>query len=231
MRPRTRHALALIAALPLLGGSICGEVLADISQRELILEPVEQVTFDVDSGNVEIYAFDRNGTNLFYYLIGSYYDIGPVDWRLLEETLVVRSLCDSYDHCVVNWYAEVPFGVAVDVQADLGGLKVTGVDAPVTATLAGGGFEGVHFRAPTLDLDVEAADVVVDWEVVPEIARISVGEGNVQLTLPPGDYLCRLDASDGAVETTGVDCSPTGTHEIDIDVESGDIVLVPGPTP
>ena len=49
MRPRTRHALALVAALPLLGGSICGEVLADISQRELILEPVEPHAFDVEA--------------------------------------------------------------------------------------------------------------------------------------------------------------------------------------
>ena len=33
----------------MLGGSICGEVLADISQRELILEPVAAIAFEVDS--------------------------------------------------------------------------------------------------------------------------------------------------------------------------------------
>jgi hypothetical protein len=221
----------IVLALPMLGGSICGEVLADISQRELILEPVAEITFEVDSGSVEVYAFNRNGISLFYYLIGSLHDIGVVDWALVQDRLDVVSACDDLDHCNVNWYAEIAFGTGVDVVTHIGGVKITGVDGPITADVSGGGFDGVHLRAPTLDLTVEAGDATIETLVVPTSARISVGEGNVQLTLPPGTYACELDTADGMVDTTGVTCDATATAIIHVDVEVGDIVLLPGPMP
>ena len=51
------------------------------------------------------------------------------------------------------------------------------------------------------------------------------------LTLPPGTYVCELDTADGAIDTTGVTCDPTATAIIHVDVEVGDITLVPGPMP
>ena len=229
--PGCRRLVPLLAALPLLGGSICGEVLADIAQRELILDPVAEVAFVVDSGSVEVYAFNRNGISLFNYLVGSLYDIGPVEWEIADDTLEVASVCDSFDHCNVDWYAEVPFGTAVDVVTHRGGVKVTGVDGPIVADVEGGGFEGVHVRASTLDITVEAGDVAVAMIVPPTSARVSVGEGNVELTLPPGAYLCELASADGSVDTTGVTCDAMATAVIHVDVELGDIVLLPGPMP
>jgi hypothetical protein len=226
-----RHLVVLVAALPMLGGSICGEVLADISQRELVLDPIDEITFEVDAGAVEVYAFNRNGTSLFYYLLGSLYDIGTVAWEVVDDTLEVVSLCESTEHCKVSWYAEVPYGTGVDVQTHNGGVKVTGVDAAVTADVAGGGFDGAHLRSDAVDVTVEAGDVTVEMFVAPTSARFTVGEGNVQLTLPPGTYVCELDTADGAIDTTGVTCDATAASTILVDVEVGDITLVPGPMP
>lgn len=228
---RIQHVLVLVAALPMLGGSICGEVLADISQRELILDPIDEITFEVDAGAVEVYAFNRNGTSLFYYLVGSLYDIGTVDWQVENAALEVTSLCDSTDHCNVSWYAEVPYATAVDVLAHDGAVKVTGVDTAITADVSGGGFDGAHLRADTVDVTVEAGDVTVEMFVAPTNARFTVGEGNVRLTLPPGTYVCDLDSAEGAIDTTGVTCDPAATSTIHVEVDVGDITLVPGPMP
>jgi hypothetical protein len=227
---RRRHVLALVAALPMLGGSICGEVLADITQRELILEPIEEITFDIDSGSVEVYAFNRNGTSLFYYLVGSFYDIGDYGWELVGDRLEVVSPCDSDEHCNLDWYAEVSFGVGVHVVTRNGGVKITGVDAPVVVDAVGGGFDGALLRAPAVDVVIEAGDVTIDMIAQPMDVRIEVGEGNVELTLPPGAYRCELTA-DGDVDTTGVTCDPTATSVVQIDVEAGNITLLPGPMP
>lgn len=228
---RIRHVFLLVAALPMLGGSICGEVLADISQRELILEPIEAIELEVDAGAVEVYAFNRNGTSLFYYLVGSLYDIGTVDWQLDDDTLDVTSLCDSTENCKVSWYVEVPYGTAVDVLTHDGAVKISGVDAAITADVAGGGFDGALVRAPVVDVTVQAGDVKVDMIAAPTNARFSVGEGNVELTVPPGTYVCELDTADGAIDTTGVTCDSTAAATIHVEVEVGDITLVPGPMP
>ncbi len=231
MTVHRRHALGLVAALPLLGGSICGEVLADLAQRELVLDPVGEIAFEVDAGGVEVYAFDRNGTSLYYYLVGSLYDIGTVDWAVDGDALEVVSLCDSTEHCSVSWYAEVPFGVAVDVQAHDGDVKITGVDAPITVDVEGGGFEGAHLRTPFVDVAAERGDVNIEMYVPPTDLRVAVGKGNVELVLPPGSYRCELATTDGDVDTTGVACDPMATAVITVDVDVGDIVLVPGELP
>jgi hypothetical protein len=231
MTVRARHVLCLVAALPFLGGSICGEVLADLGQRELVLDPVQEIAFEVDSGAVEVYAFNRNGTSLFYYLVGSLYDIGTVDWAVDGDALEVVSLCDSTEHCTVSWYAEIPFGVGVDVQAHDGDVKITGVDAPITADVDSGGFTGAHLRTPTVDVAAESGDVTIEMYVPPTDLRVAVGEGNVELTLPPGSYRCELATNDGDVDTTGVACDPMATAVITVDVDVGDIVLLPGELP
>lgn len=231
MTIRRWHALGLVAALPLLGGSICGEVLADITQRELLLDPIDEIAFEVDSGAVEVYAFDRNGTSLFYYLVGSLYDIGTVDWVVDGDALDVVSLCDSTEHCMVSWYAEISFGVAVDIQAHDGDVKITGVDAPITAEVDNGGFEGAHLRTPVVDVAAKRGDVKIEMYVPPTDLRVTVGEGNVELVLPPGSYRCELATTYGDVDTTGVACDPMATAVITVDVDVGDIVLVPGELP
>jgi hypothetical protein len=217
----------------LLGAGACGIVLVDIAQRDLILEPVERVDFEVGGGNVEVYAFNRNGISLYYYMYGSLRDIGDVGYELTDddEALEVFSVCDRTVLCTVNWYAEVPLGTAIDVQTHGGGVKLTGVDAEIAVDVAGGGFEGVGLRADALDLVVESGDVVVELLEPPTSVLVTVGAGNVELTLPPGTYRCDLTASDGVVDTTDVVCDPMATALIEIGVDLGDITLLQGPPP
>lgn len=227
------RAVPVALVLPILGGAgICGNVLVDITQRELILDPVAAVDFAVDSGAVEIYAFDRNGISLFYYMTGSLRVIGDVGYAFNGDTLEVTSVCESDGFCNVNWSAEIMRGTAVDVNSGNGDVKVIGVDEVLRAEVAGGGFEGVGLRAPELEVTVDEGDVDVEMVEAPTRANIAVHAGDVTLTLPQGTYRCVLDTADGKIETTGVTCDETATAVIEVTIESaGDIKLLPGESP
>lgn len=224
-----RLRLLVLGALPL-GGAACGEILVDIAQRDLILDPVTSVDFVVDRGDVEVYAFERNGINLYYYMFGSLDIIGAVGHELGDADLSVFSECASTKGlCKVSWYAEIMLGTAVDVHTGKGAVKLTGVDGPITADVVGGGFDGVALGSPVLDVIVDEGDVVVEWTTAPMQASIDVGTGNVTLTLPAGSYRCDLDTADGEIDTTDVVCDDAATVTLDVTVRDvGDITLVPG---
>ena len=221
---------ALVVALPMLGGaSVCGEVLYDIAQRDLINEPVRQVNFTSDSGSVELFAFKRNGISLFFYLLGANSDIDDVGHRVEGDELEVFVLCATSGYCNANFYAEVPLGTIADIVTSNGGVKLVQVDAPVTADVVGGGVDGIQLLVPELDLTVEAGEVKLEWSAPPTRVDIVVGEGIVELTLPAGAYRCDLTA-DGTIDTTGITCDPVATALISVKVTTGDITLK-APTP
>jgi hypothetical protein len=236
--PRPRPLRSLVpACVPvlLLGGAACGIVLTDISQRDLVVEPAERMTVLSEGGAVEVYAFDRNGINLFYYMKGSLEDIGDVGYRFSEdgETLEVQSMCDSDDFCEVSWYIEIPTntGTSVEVETHHGGAKLTGIIGDVVADVSGGGFEGVALRSDVVDVVIEAGDAVVELLEPPTSVILDVGEGNVELTLPPGSHRCELTTGDGEIDTTNVACDPMATALVQVTVDVGDITLLQGAAP
>ncbi|MFY0539149.1 hypothetical protein [Nannocystis pusilla] len=222
----------LVLGLPLLGGaSICGVVLVDIAQRDLIIEPITSISVSTDQGSIEVDAVGRNGTSLLYYMVGSLRDIGDVGHELDGDHLDAIAICNRLSFCNVNWTAEIPLGgIAVDIQAKDGSAKLLAVDGPVTADVAGG-LEAVHLRSPELTVTVEAGDVVVDFVDAPTAVNIDVGEGNVELTLPPGSYRCDLESGDGEVDSAAITCDPAATSAIQISVGTGDIVVLEGQAP
>lgn len=229
---RSGHVLRRVApaALAIAAGA-CGVVLVDLSQRDLVLEPAEAVDFVVDSGAVEIYAFDRNGISLFYYMVGNVDDIGEVGHSFDGDTLDVVSECSKDGFCNIDWYAEIMLGTAVDVVAGNGGVKLTGVDAPITADVVGGGFDGAALAAPTLDVTIDEGDANIVYAAAPTSATVTIGTGNANVTLPAGAYRCELETQDGDIDTTGIECDDAATAVITIAIEAGNIALIPGESP
>lgn len=233
--PRLRSLVPACVPALLLGGVACGVVLTDLSQRDLVVEPAERMTVLSEGGGVEVYAYDRNGINLFYYMQGSLNDIGDVGYRFSEdgETLEVQSICDRDDFCKVSWYIEIPtnIGTSVEVETHRGGAKLTGIVGDVVADVSGGGFDGVALRSDVLDVVIEAGDAVIELLEPPTSVILAVGEGNVELTLPPGSYRCELTTGDGEVDTTDVTCDPMATALVQVMVDVGDITLLQGAAP
>lgn len=237
MSPRRRLLRSLVPACVsalLLGGTACGVVLIDLAQRDLVLDPVERMTVLSQGGGVEVYAFDRNGINLYYYMVGSTRNIGDVGYRLSddEETLEVQSLCvgNREDQCKINWSIEIPTNTntAVEVETHRGGAKLIGIIGDIVADVSGGGFDGVSLRSDVLDVVIEAGDAVIEMVEPPTSLLLDVGEGNVEITLPPGSYRCELTTGDGEIDTTDVVCDPMATALVQVEVDAGDITLLQG---
>jgi len=222
----TARKLALLLALTPVG---CGDILYDQNQRRLILEPVERVVFDVDSGGVEVYAFDRHAVSILFYFRGAESQIEDVEAVLDGDEI------DAFIHCVpdptqcaADFYAEVPLGTAITSTTLAGDFMLTGVDADVTATVAGA-VDGFDLRVPNLELDVVGGPVTLEFLDPPTSARIDLDAGDVALTLPAGAYRCDLDAGDGDVTITGVTCDDAATSSLAITVGTGNITLQAAP--
>ena len=235
MSPRLRSLVPACVPALLLGGAACGVVLTDLAQRDLVVEPAERMTVLSEGGGVEVYAYDRNGINLFYYMRGSFKDIGDIGYQFSEDgtTLEVQSICDRDDFCDVSWFIEIPtnVGTAVEVETHRGGAKLTGIVGDVVADVSGGGFDGVALRSDGLDVVIEAGDAVIEMLEPPTSLLLDVGEGNVELTLPPGSYRCELTTSDGEVDETDVACDPMAMALVQVTVDVGDITLLQGAAP
>ncbi|HWB75012.1 MAG TPA: hypothetical protein VG755_08645 [Nannocystaceae bacterium] len=229
---RWYHAVPLVMALPVLGGAgVCGVVLVDIAQRDLILEPVTTFSIEADHGSVEVATLDRNGITLFYYMVGSLYDIGDTGHQVDGDTLHVFSYCihhDNHDYCNVSWTSEIMPGTAVDVVGGAGDVKLYRTDAPATVDLRKGALDGEELLTPSLEADVETGEVTLEYIAAPASLELTVGEGNVLITLPAAAYRCELVTDDGDVVTDGIMCDDTATNVVHVEVEAGDITLVPG---
>ena len=201
----------------------CGVVIYDITNRELILEPVRRVIYDIDSGSVEVYAFKRNAINSAYYLTGYETSIKDVGHTLDGDVLHAIMDCDGDELCNANFFTEVPLGTEIEIHSHSGGVKLTGVDAEVEAEVEAGDFTGVGLRSPTFDLSLTSGAVTIDWLDPPETMQIAVESGDVTLTLPAGTYRCDFTTADGAVDNTGITCDPAATASLAISVQTGDI--------
>jgi len=211
-------ALALISLL----STACGVIIYDTTSRVLILEPVERMVFDSDGGTIEVYAFDRTAISLFYHLTGFETSIADIGHVVEGDALRAFFACDGDQLCAADYYCEVPLGTAIEIDAD-GAIKLTGVDAPVVASVKTGDVEGVGLRSPDLDLTVETGAVTLAWSSPPVAVQIGVTTGDVTLTIPAGSYRCNLATANGTVEMPGITCDPAAAGVLEIDVQTGDI--------
>lgn len=226
MRPLLLAALALIPA--------CGDVLYDQSQRALILEPVDRVTFDLDIGSVDVFAFNRTAISLLYYMSGAESQIVDVGWELRDDEvhgfIDCKTIVDQHS-CLADFTVEVPYGTAVVSHTTQGNLTLTGVDAPVEATVAGT-VTATGLAAPTLDVEVSGDCLDADGGCVnlayispPQSVRVTVEAGDLNLTLPAGSYRCDLTTAEGDIDRGDVACDDAATSSLEISVGTGNITL------
>jgi hypothetical protein len=231
---RARQVLILAAAVPMLGGAICGDVYVDFTQRTLVVDDVAAIDLSVDRGSAEVYAFDRNGVVLSMYVsswadtLGDLgHDVAPRDEG--PVVLEVVSECVKDRKCAVQWYAEVSLGTALSGRLADGALKATGVDAPIDIEAADG-FEGVALRSSEVDVVVAEGDVAIELLQIPERVAIEVDIGAVDITVPAGTYRCELTTASGDVTSDGVECDDSATASLAIAITTeGDIHVRPAP--
>lgn len=214
----------LLATLAL---AACGDILYEQNQRALILEPVDRVSFDVDIGSVDVFAYDRTAVSLLYYMRGAGSQIVDVGWELRDDEVHGFLDCKTIEEqrsCITDFFVEVPLGTEVVSHTVQGNLTLTGVDATVEATVAGA-VTGSVLAAPTLDVEASGGPVTLDYASPPRSVRVTLDAGDVSVTLPAGAYRCDLAVDDGDIDTGAVTCDDAATSSLEISVGTGNITL------
>lgn len=226
---RLRHALLPALALPALAGAgTCG-VIYDMSQRQLVLEPVTGVDLESDAGALEIYAFDRTGIVVSYYLFGYDGSLDDVGYALDDDRLDVYMRKDGPADVTADFYLEVPLATELELRVSDGPVKLTGVAAPVTATVDVGDVDGVHLATPELDLTVASGSVDLEFLARATSVRVTADTGDIRVTVPAGAYRCDLAADDEPV-LEAITCDAAADAELVLTAPLG-AVRIEGTSP
>ncbi len=225
MRALRRLMPAALAALslPLLAGAgTCG-IIYEISQRALVLDPIVRLDFESDSGGLEVFAFDRNGTVVSYALKGFDASLEDIGHALDGDVLRAFILRGGPAEISADFYFEVARGTELTLRVESGPVTLTALDAPVSGAVNEGDVVGVALTTPTFELEVAAGDVDLEWAAPPVALRLEVAAGDVTLALPAGAYRCALDDADGAPQLDGVTCDPAAAGELAVSAPGGHI--------
>lgn len=227
MRPRLLPLVLTALALPaLVGAGKCG-VIYDTSSLQLVLEPVSTVDVESDGGGLEVFAFDRNGIIVSFYLYGYDASLGDVGFEVVDDALDVFMLKSGPAEVTADFYLEVPLGTELTLAVDDGPVKLTGVDAPISGTVLAGDVEGVRLATTDLDLAVSGA-VTLELLARPVTVRVTADTGDIAVTVPAGAYRCDFTAG-GAVRNDGVTCDETAAESLRITVGAGTITVTGEP--
>jgi hypothetical protein len=228
MLPRHHLALgALVLAASMLEGCHCGIAL-DYTETFLVTDPVERIVIDVDDGTIDAVAYDRD-TILFKRHTFAFENVLETPNFSVEDGVL-----DSEGHCTRNddtcsfdHLLELPPGIGFDITMDHAGIDMRAIDGSITATFNSGHFRGNRLAAPQLEISAPSAEIEAEFAVAPESVVIDLDRGDVTLSLPAGEYQCRLDAENGEVtiEGDGIVCNDAATAVLDVHLRVGDIFV------
>jgi hypothetical protein len=228
MRPRLLPLALTALALPtLVGAGKCG-IIYDTSSLQLVLEPVSVVDVESNGGGLEVFAFDRNGIIVSFYLYGYDASLDDVGHAVVDDTLDVFMRKAGPAEVTADFYLEVPLGTELILAVDDGPVKLTGVDAPISGAVLAGDVEGIRLATAEVDLEVSGA-VTLELLARPVTVRVAADAGDIAITLPAGAYRCDLEADKEPV-LEDITCDDAADAELVLAAPAGEI-RIEGTTP
>lgn len=233
---RTRHVLVgitVVAGGLLLGACDWGFANEEFTDSTSLSGPVSEVRFANDSGGVTI----TTGDKLEVRRKVGYRDTKPGRTFRMDGGALVLGNCPERD-CWVSYDVTVPEGTRVSGHLDSGDIEVTGVtsanveaesgnvtvrdvDGKVNARTQSGNVElsGIGDAVVT---GTESGNVTVGLGE-PASVTASTSSGNIDVTVPRGDYQVDIQA-DKATNDLG---DATSGPSIDLRTENGNVKLMP----
>jgi DUF4097 and DUF4098 domain-containing protein YvlB len=113
-------------------------------------------------------------------------------------------------------------GGSVVAKADSGSIEADGVDGDLTLKASSGSI-GAHGVGGATKVESSSGGVVVELTKAADV-RVGAQSGDVDVTVPAGDYKVATSADSGDVNSD-VDDDPAGDHRLDLHTDSGDITV------
>jgi len=233
---RTAKALAGVALIAVAVGIATGWIWSSTATAtEAVGERIDVVEIDNDSGNVSITAGDVDRTQVkqkFSYRFDSPGNAFEVDDGVLK-------LKDCGWWCSVDYEVVVPAGTEVsgeldsgnlllagvasaDVKADSGNITLRDIAGDLTLDIDSGNVEGTGLGG---DLTANVDSGRLDLQFTqPVDVKADVDSGDIELTVPDGEYRVEGDSDSGERDIQVTD-SPDADHVLELNVDSGNVTV------
>jgi len=109
---------------------------------------------------------------------------------------------------------------AVNIEAQSGEVNLEGIDGPVVAKAESGSIDARGIGGSTT-VESSSGNVVVELTQVADV-HVNAQSGNVDVTVPDGDYKVATSADSGNVDSD-FDDDPGAEHSIDLHTDSGNV--------
>ncbi|MEV4252012.1 DUF4097 family beta strand repeat-containing protein [Spirillospora sp. NPDC049652] len=225
---------ALLAVLPLsaCGASISG---ADVQKEQHTYSvprvkdlqivgrtgSVEVVGADVTAVSVtERLRFTKNGRPSVRHQV--------VDGRLEASYSCPNSFSLTGHTCEVDYRVTVPRTVAADLRTDTGHIKVTGVNAQITARTNTGSITGTALRPPSsarISARADTGSIRLTLATAPAGITANANTGQIRIAVPgKQQYAVNVDTNTGS-KKVDVPTAPNASHTIKAHTDTGDVSL------
>jgi hypothetical protein len=204
------------------------------NDQETLGQSVSEVRFANDSGDVKITV---GGDQVEVLRTVKYEDTKPGKTYRVDGAALVLEACQERN-CWVNYEVTVPEGTTVsghvdsgnvelvgvaraNVEAESGDVSIRDVDGEVNATAQSGNVELSGIGGAVV-AGAESGSVTIDMTSAANIAA-KASSGNVDVTVPKGNYQVNATADSGEV-TNDVGSGSSGPT-IDVQADSGNISI------
>jgi hypothetical protein len=190
-----------------------------------IPEPVSALTVTGHASAVTITASERSTVAVTEY---RYYarTLPDTTHVVSAGTLSLNAVCADEQYCGVGYVIQVPRTVAVTVTILAGGIRLSGLSGPVTASTGTGGIMASGLTSSTVTLHVDTGGISAGFTAPPDrlVATTQTGAVNIGV---PGDVSYRVTAQaiSSVVNVTG---SSTSRRTIIATATTGSVTVVPG---
>jgi len=227
VNPKRRLLPAVVAALALpaaMAPGRCGFIV-DFTESLLFPETIDRVVLDADDGSMIAVAYTRTSTMLKRHTYGFEPSLGQVSNTVTDGTLELDAHCKYEGNCTFDHMFELPLGVSFEISMLHAEMALGYISGDIEAAFESGWFKGVRLESQNLHIALDDGDITSDHAVAPASVTIELGTGTVDLTVPPGSYVCRLDSGKGDVKTDGITCDDAADAILDVQVGTGDITI------
>lgn len=221
-----RRLVPVLLALPvLMAPGRCGFAI-DHTETILIPDSVQRIVLEVDDGSVIATSYPREAVMVKRHTFGYEPSVETVAHRLEDDgVLRFEARCKYEGNCTFDHLFETPVGISFEIAMKSSQISLGYIDGDIDVDFETGWFKGIRLESPSTIIKLDAGDISLDHAVAPESVVVELGDGSVELAVPPGSYQCNFDAG-GEVDTAAeVVCDDAATAVLDITVATGDITV------
>jgi hypothetical protein len=229
---KARTALTAPLGIALIALTACGGTDGGSTTREEqsyeISQPITALVVDARVAAVTIGTGDGPVTVKEIYRFG---DDKPVTKHTVDSStlrLTDTGCRNDEVRCDVEFQVRLPAAASLQVKAQVGAVKVTGLAGGIDVTTEAGAVEGTALSGETVSVTTQAGGTSLEFTEAPTLVRATTQAGGIRVKVPAGTaYAVEADTDLGASDIS-VQRDAGSAHKISLRSSLGAITVESG---